>query len=122
MEAANERAASDADGTAVTPNTAPTLAPAPAATSQNKDNGTTDTVVRPHPFRRIATPAMEFLVPSHLRQEYQTILEAIALPRHAYTAFFIIVLIVVAEYQQPGWFPRPEALSIAFVSISSMNS
>src|SRR4051794_16380815 len=89
MEAANERAASDTNGTAATPNTALSLAPAPAATSQNKDNGATNVATLLHLFRRATTPSMEFLVPSHLRQEYQIILENIALTKHAYTAFFV---------------------------------
>ena len=91
---------------------APALVP-DVNNSDNKDPATTASAF----LRHATTRVVEYLHPAPLRQEYHDIANALAGGRYAYHFIFLSLLFGLAEYEQPGWFPRPEELSAAVVRL-----
>jgi hypothetical protein len=79
----------------------PTVAPTVAAT--------------PTFLRRVGTRVVDFFVPEFLRREYRRIIASLCKFKYAYIALAASILFAVAEYEQPGYLPRHQELTLALV-------
>lgn len=84
--------------------------------------GDKDTIVdtAAKPIHHAIKLLLDSFYPINMRLEYCLIFAKLSNDKLAYTILAIVLIFSVAEYQQPGWFPRPDQLSCAVVSTSSM--
>jgi hypothetical protein len=76
------------------------------------------TTARPTFLRRTKTQTLDFCFPENLRQEYRRIIASLAKYRYAFVALAVGILFAIAEYEQPGYFPRPQELTAAVVCLT----
>jgi hypothetical protein len=76
------------------------------------DSGAATTSTLPH---HVATLIADFMHPAPLRLEYRHMFVAISEYRYVCIILILMFVFSIAEFEQPGWFPRPEELSIAVV-------
>jgi len=98
-----------APATMATPTTNSTTAPA---------TSTASTATTFNFLRRIRTRVVDFFLPENIRQEYRRIIAPLAKYRYAFVALAASTLFAIAEYEQPGYFPRPQELTNAVVCTS----
>ncbi|KAA8624530.1 hypothetical protein PtrSN002B_005757 [Pyrenophora tritici-repentis] len=113
MEVATERATSRTNDTASSSNTALVLAPAPAKPSKNHKNDATYAGALLRPVQCIITPVMDCFIPAPGRQDYEKIFHSIKASIYIYIVPFVVGLLLIAEYEQPGFLPRPDEISVA---------
>ena len=65
------------------------------------------------------TPLVDFVYPTSIRSEYRLILSKLSKNRFTCILLSVLLIVSVAEYEQPGWFPRPDQLSSAVVRTSA---
>jgi len=96
--------------------------PAPATMATPTTNSTTvpatATATTFNFLRRIRTRVVDFFLPENIRQEYRRIIAPLAKYRYAFVALVASTLFAIAEYEQPGYFPRPQELTNAVVCTS----
>jgi H+/gluconate symporter-like permease len=68
-------------------------------------------------FNRIMTKFAEFLMPTFLRREYRNIIDTLAKSTYAFLALVLVIVFAIAEYQQPGYIPRPDKWTYGLVRI-----
>lgn len=90
-----------ASPTMADPNSTPTVAPTAAAA--------------PNFLCRAQTRFVDSFVPDCVRQEYRRIITSLFTYKYAYIALATTVLFASAEYEQPGYFPRPHELTVGMV-------
>lgn len=99
-----------------------TSPPAPATMATPTTNSTTvpatTTATTFNFLRRIRTRVVDFFLPENIRQEYRRIIAPLAKYRYAFVALVASTLFAIAEYEQPGHFPRPQQLTNAVVCTS----
>ncbi|KAI4944912.1 hypothetical protein J4E91_008256 [Alternaria rosae] len=66
-------------------------------------------------LRRITTRVVDFLIPENIRQEHRRIIATFAKYKYALVALAASTLFAIAEYEQPGYFPRPQELTAAVI-------
>ncbi|KAE8849660.1 hypothetical protein PTNB73_01329 [Pyrenophora teres f. teres] len=115
MEVATERDSSRTNDTASTASTALIIASASAAPSRNNENDAPNAEALLHLVQRIITPVMESFIPATGRQDYKKIFDSIKSSDYIYIAPFVVGLFLIAEYQQPGFLPRPDETFVATV-------
>ena len=64
---------------------------------------------------RAQTRFVDSFVPDCVRQEYRRIITSLFTYKYAYIALATTVLFASAEYEQPGYFPRPHELTVGMV-------
>lgn len=69
-------------------------------------------------LRRITTRVVDFLVPENIRQEHRRIIATFAKYKYALIALAASVIFAITEYEQPGYYPRPQELTAAVVCMS----
>jgi hypothetical protein len=79
------------------------------------DTNAASNITAPSLFSRIMAKVAEFLMPTFLRREYSNILNTFAKGKYAYLALVLAIVFGIAEWQQPGYFPRPEEWTYALV-------
>jgi hypothetical protein len=79
------------------------------------DENTALNTTAPGLFSRIMSKIAEFLMPAFLRREYSNILNTLAKGKYVYLAVVLAIVFGIAEWQQPGYFPRPEEWTYALV-------
>jgi hypothetical protein len=89
-----------------------TSASTPIATN---DTNAASSITVPSLFSRIMAKIVEFLMPTFLRREYSNILSTLAKGKYAYLALVLAIVFGMAEWQQPGYFPRPDEWTYALV-------
>lgn len=70
-------------------------------------------------LNRITTTIVDFFLPAPLRSEYRVMSIALANNYYLCLCLFLVLVFAIAEFEQPGWFPRPEELSSAVVDTFS---
>jgi hypothetical protein len=58
---------------------------------------------------------MDFILPDFLRREYRNLVVYLSKHRYARIALAATILFAAAEYEQPGYFPRPQELTAGLV-------
>ncbi|EUC36399.1 hypothetical protein COCCADRAFT_55778, partial [Bipolaris zeicola 26-R-13] len=61
------------------------------------------------------TTIVDFFLPAPLRSEYCVISTTLTNNYYSCLCLFLVLVFAIAEFEQPGWFPRPEELSSAVV-------
>lgn len=73
------------------------------------------TVAAPSFLYRAQTRFVDSFLPDCVRQEYRRIIANLFTYKYAYIALATTVLFAAAEYEQPGYFPRPQELTVGMV-------
>jgi hypothetical protein len=66
-------------------------------------------------FDRTMSKIADFLFPTFLRQEYSRIIAFLAKAKYVCLALGVTIFFALAEWEQPGHFPRPIELTCALV-------
>ncbi|ENI04684.1 hypothetical protein COCC4DRAFT_121584, partial [Bipolaris maydis ATCC 48331] len=61
------------------------------------------------------TTIVDFFLPDPLQSEYRVISTTLANNYSSCLCLFVVLVFAIAEFEQPGWFPRPEELSSAVI-------
>ncbi|EUC48121.1 hypothetical protein COCMIDRAFT_57578, partial [Bipolaris oryzae ATCC 44560] len=61
------------------------------------------------------TTTVDFFLPAPIRSEYRVISTTLANKYYSCLCLFLVLVFAIAEFEQPGWFPRPEELSSAVI-------
>lgn len=76
-------------------------------------------VATPTLLHRVTTTIVDFFLPAPLRSEYCVISTTLTNNYYSCLCLFLVLVFAIAEFEQPGWFPRPEELSSAVVGTFS---
>ncbi|USP77777.1 hypothetical protein yc1106_05051 [Curvularia clavata] len=94
--------------------TKPAVAPhdaTPVQTGDRESNAATATEL----LCQTITSLVDFVYPTSIRSEYLLILSKLSKNRFTCILLGVLLIVSVAEYEQPGWFPRPDQLSSAVI-------
>ncbi|KAL1799335.1 hypothetical protein ACET3X_003372 [Alternaria dauci] len=75
----------------------------------------TPTATAPSFLYRVQTRFVDSFLPDCIRQEYQRIIANLFTYKYAYIALATTILFAAAEYEQPGYFPRPQELTVGMI-------
>lgn len=94
--------------------TGPVVAPHDTAPMQAGDRESTAATAT-ELLHHVTKSLVELVCPTSIRSEYRLVFSKLSKNRFACILLGILLTCSVAEYEQPGWFPRPDQLSSAVV-------